>query len=152
MDKQVEDAEVRELAQKWNSALKKNNIRELFGLSARLDADGHLSHKVFRNLAYELSMAQRVKTEITGVYRAGKWAVAGFAHGEGKEKFFSMMLTVPTKNGLKVLSEIDLISDGNRTRKFLNQASFDRLKPFVSNEEREEVKGLFQEFEKSVRE
>jgi hypothetical protein len=152
MDKQVEDAEVRELAQKWNSALKKKGIRELFGLSARLDADGHLSHKVFRNLAYELSMAQRVKTEITGIYRAGKWAAAGFAHGEGEEKFFSMMLTVATKNGLKVLSEIDLISEGNRTREFLNQASFDRLKPFVSNEELEEVKGLFQEFEKSVRE
>lgn len=151
LDRKVEDAEVRELAQQWGLALKQKNIRALFGMSVRLGDAGTQSQKVFRNLVYELAMAQRAKSELTGVYRAGKWVAAGVAHGEGEEKVFSLMLTVSTDKGLKVLSEIDLISDSSRTRKFLNKVSLERLKPFVSGEELEEVEGLFREFEDAVR-
>ena len=126
-DKQIEDIEVRQLAQKWSSALKQKNIRELLDLSATLGGGAEVSQKLFRNLAYEISMAQRVESQITEVYRAGKWVAVGFSHGEGDEIFFSLMLTVATDEGLKVLPEIDLISDRNRTRKFLNKVSLERL-------------------------
>ncbi len=151
LDKNAEDAEIQELAQKWSAALDKNNIRELFGMSARLGEDEESSHKLFRNLAYELSMAQRVESQITGIYRRGKWVAAGFSHSEGAEKVFSLMLAVFTDQGLKVLPEIDLISDSSRTRKFLNKVSLDRLENYVSDPELEEIKGLFEEFEKKVR-
>lgn len=151
LEKNLEDAEIQELAKKWSAALEQNNIRGLFGMSARLGEDGESSHKLFRNLAYELSMAQRVESQITGIYRRGKWVAAGFAHTEGAEKVFSLMLAVSTDQGLKVLPEIDLISDSSRTRKFLNKVSLDRLKNYVSEAELEEIKGLFEEFEEKVR-
>ena len=150
-DKQIEDIEVQQLAQKWSLALKQNNIRELLDLSATLGGGAELSQKLFRNLAYEISMAQRVESQITGVYRAGKWVAVGFSHGEGDEILFSLMLIVETDEGLKFLSEIDLISDRNRTRKFLNKVSFERLKTHVSEQELEQIKGLFEDFETKVR-
>jgi hypothetical protein len=61
------------------------------------------------------------------------------------------MLTVATDEGLKVLPEIDLISDRNRTRKFLNKVSLERLKNHVSEQELEEIRGLFEDFETKVR-
>lgn len=151
LDDKVEDRKVEELAQKWNVALKKKNIRDLFNLSARMGDDGALSHKLFRNLAYELSLAQRIESQFTGIYRAGKWVAAGFSHVDGNEKIISLMLVVPTEHGLKVLPEIDLISDGNRTRKFLNKVALDRLENHVSETELDEIKGLFEDFEKKGR-
>lgn len=150
-DKNTEDAEVLELAQKWTAALKQNDIRELIGLSARLSNDGKVSQKLFRNLAYEISLAQRADSRFTGVYRSGNWVAAGFSHGEGSKKSFSLMLTVQTAKGLKALPEIDLISENNRTRKFLNKVSLERLETYVSEQEFERIKGLFDEFEAKVR-
>jgi hypothetical protein len=150
-DKQVEDGEVKELVKKWSEALDQKDILELLSLSVRLGEDGAGAQKLFRNLAYELSMAQPVKSQLMGVYRAGKWVAAGFAHGDGEQKVFSLMLVIPTDNGLKFLLEIDLISEDNRTRKFLNNVSFQRLKTYVSEAELEELEGLFEEFEKAVR-
>ncbi len=151
LDHEVKDTEIRELSQKWNQALKQKNIQELFHLSTRLGSDESAALKVFRNLVYELGMAQRLKSELNGIYRVGKWAAAGFTYGEGDEKIFSLILVVPTDKGLKVLSEIDLISDNNRTRKFLNQVSLNRLKSFVSAEELEEIKELFRGFEEEIK-
>jgi hypothetical protein len=142
---------VRELAQKWALALKKNNIRELIGLSARLGKDGKISQKLFRNLAYEISLAQRADSTLSGVYRSEKWVAAGFAHGEGSKKFFSLMLMVPTEEGLKALPEIDLISENNRTRKFLNKVSLEQLETHISEEEFERIKGMFDDFEAKMR-
>ena len=150
-DKKTEDIEVLELAQKWTAALKQNDIRELIGLSARLSNDGKVSQKLFRNLAYEISLAQRADSRFAGVYRSGNWLAAGFSHGEGSEKSFSLMLTVQTAKGLKALPEIDLISENNRTRKFLNNLSLERLETYVSEQEFERIKALFDEFEAKVR-
>ncbi len=150
-DRKIEDIEVRELAQKWALALKKNNIRELIRLSARLGKDGKVSQKLFRNLAYEISLAQRADSRLIGIYRSGKWIAAGFAHGEGSEKFFSLMLAVPTEEGLKALPEIDLISENNRTRKFLNKVSLEQLETHISEEEFERIKGMFDDFEAKMR-
>jgi hypothetical protein len=147
---QVEDAEVKAWAEKWSAALQQKNIGELLKLSARLRKGKEVSQKLFRNLGYELALERKAKGEFKGIYRSGKWVAVGFVHGAGEEKVFSMMLLVPTDDGLKVLSEIDLISDVNRTRKFLNKVSFDRLKTHVSEAELEEIKGLFEEFEKKV--
>lgn len=147
LDRQTEDTEVCELAQKWMAALKQNDIRELIGLSVRLGDDGKVSQKLFRNLAYEISLAQRAESRFAGVYRSGNWVAAGFSHGEGSEKSFSLMLTVQTAKGLKALPEIDLISENNRTRKFLNKISLERLETYVSEQEFERIKALFVEFE-----
>lgn len=147
----IDETEFKKLAERWITAIEKKNIRELFSMSARLGGEGPVSHKIFRNIAYQLGMAQRVDSEMTGIYRSGNWVAAGLAHGKGKERFVSFMLMVPTDTGLKVLSEIDLISEDNRTRKFLNKVSMDRLKPFVTEKEMEEIKGLFEEFEKKIR-
>jgi hypothetical protein len=147
----VDETELKKLTERWITAIEKKNIRELFSMSARLGGEGPVSHKIFRNLAYQLGMAQRVDSEMTGIYRTGNWVAAGLAHGKGKERFVSFLLIVPTESGLKVLSEIDLIAEDNRTRKFLNKVSMDRLKPFVTDKEMEEIKGLFEEFEKKIR-
>lgn len=61
------------------------------------------------------------------------------------------MLVVPTEQGLRVLPEIDLISDGRGSRKFLNKVSLDLLQKHVSVAELEEIKGLFEELEQKVR-
>lgn len=151
LNAEVKDGEVTELVRKWTTALKKKNIRDLMSLSARLGDDGALSHKLFRNLAYELSLAQRIESDFMGVYRAGKWVAAGFSHGEDARKIISLMIVVPTEHGIKMLPEIDLISDGNRTRKFLNKVALDRLKSHVSEGELEEIKGFFDDFEEKSR-
>jgi hypothetical protein len=148
---EVKDEDVRKLAEKWIAALSEKDIRGLFAMSARLGGTGPVSHKVFRNLAYELAMAQRAETEFTGIYRKGKWVAAGISHGQGDAKVFSFLPIVPTAEGVRILTEIDLISDDSRTRKFLNRVSFDRLRSFVSNEDLEVVKGLFETFEKDSR-
>ncbi len=150
-EKQADDAEVTGMVERWIKALEKNNIRELLSMSARLEARGPVSYKIFRNLAYQLGIAQEVDSEMSGIYRAGNWTAAGVAHGQGNDRFFSFMLIVPTKAGFRILSEIDLISEDNRTRKFLNKVSLDRLKPFVAEGELEKIKRLYEEFEKNVR-
>jgi hypothetical protein len=149
-DKQVEDAEVKAWAGKWSLALQNKNIGELLKLSARLRKGKELSQKLFRNLGYELALERRAKGEFKGIYRSGKWVAVGYERNTGEGKVFSLMLLVPTDDGLKVLSEIDLISDANRTRKFLNKVSFDRMKTHVSEAEMLEIKGLFEEFEGKV--
>lgn len=149
-DQQVGDAEVKAWAERWRKALQQKNIGELLKMSARLRKGKDVSQKLFRNLGYELALERRAKGEFKGIHRSGKWVGVGFEHGTGEQKVFSMMLLVPTDDGLKALSEIDLVSDVNRTRKFLNKVSFDRMKTHVSEAELEEIKGLFEEFEKKV--
>jgi|694.fasta_scaffold10535_5 hypothetical protein len=45
-----------------------------------------------------------------------------------EEKVFCQMLLFPSDDGLRILSEMDLISEVNGTGKFLSKVSFDRLK------------------------
>jgi hypothetical protein len=151
MDQQVDAMELKALLERWIGALEKKDIRELFTMSARLGGQGHGSHKILRNLAYLLGMAQRSDTELAGIYRAGGWVAAGLAHGKGKDRLVSLMLVVRTDAGLKVLSEIDLISEDNRTRKFLNKVSFDRLRPYVREKDMEELGVLFEKFDREMR-
>jgi hypothetical protein len=61
------------------------------------------------------------------------------------------MLAVPTEEGLKALPEIDLISENNRTRKFLNKVSLEQLETHISEEEFERIKGMFDDFEAKMR-
>lgn len=149
--KETEEAEVMELAQKWSSALRKGKISELLRMSARLGDGSDLPRRIYRNLSYDLTLAQRVEGKLTGLHRIGKWTAVGFIHQEGEDKVFSLMLVVPTEEGLRVLPEIDLISDGRGSRKFLNKVSLDLLQKHVSVAELEEIKGLFEELEQKVR-
>ena len=107
--------------------------------------------KALRNLSYDLENSRQGRGTFRKIYRSDSWVAAHVSSG-GKEEpkdFFLLILSTP--GGARILPGIDLIGGENRTRKFLNRTSFDRLRKFSDNETVGELEGLFEQFEKALK-
>ena len=146
----VEDGEVEGLVGRWLEALADRDLGKVLGQAAWLGEEGDIPMKALRNVSYDLENSRQGKGKLEGIHRSKSWVAAHVStgEGEGRKDFFVPVLATP--GGPRILPEIDILAGGNRTRKFLNQVSFDRLRQFAGDERTEELKRLFEEYEKEV--
>ncbi len=147
----VEDAAVEGLVGKWLDAIAARDLGAALGCAAWLGEEGDVPMKALRNLSYDLENSKQGRGRLRKIYRSDSWVAAHVSNGEGEEtkEFFLPILSTP--GGARLLPGIDLLEGSNRTRKFLNQVSFDRLRKFSADGKVEELEKLFSEFEKEVR-
>ncbi len=145
-----DDAQVKELAAEWLSALKSRDIVKALAWTGWLGADGEIPMKSLRNLSYDIASASKGEGQLTGIYRSESWVAAGISHIGENYAQHSFVPVLMTAKGARILPEIDLLGAGNRTRKFLNQASFERLARFAGDGKVKELEKLFDEFEEDI--
>lgn len=146
----TKDEKVGRLAGTWLETMRKRDISGVLELSAWLETKDGFPSKGMRNLAYEMQDVRQGGSRIGKIYRADGWVVATFVHGTGKSAKHKFMPVVRTEGGLRFIPEIDLVAGSDRTRDFLNRASFDRLEPFVEGDELSSLKTIFKKFAKDV--
>ncbi len=141
--------EVRALMERWLGALESRNIELAMAETAWFGPEGEIPMKALRNLGYDFSSAKRGKGELADIYRSDSWVAASIFRKDrsgGQHAFYPVVMTA---KGPKLLPEIDLLA-GDRTRDFLNEASFVRLGKFVEKDQLMELRELFFDFRKDV--
>lgn len=151
LDRQAGDPKVEALIKGWLEALEERDLEETLGYTAWLGGGDEIPMKGLRNLSYELSSAGEQESRLTGIHRSGPWVAAAITHIREDQTKHSFMPVLLTEDGPRLIPEIDLIAGTDRTRKFLNAASFDRLGDFLQGDELEPLKALFSGFEKSLK-
>jgi len=151
LEQQAEDSQVRELVENWLAAVEKRDFSQVLESTAWLGEKDEIPSKGLRNLAYEMTNARQKESRLSKIYRSGGWVAVGIVHSDGEEENQSFMPVLVTQEGLRFIPEIDLIAGDNRTRRFLNKASFDRLGNFVGKEDVAALEALFKKFEKEVK-
>ena len=133
LDTEIEEGEVDALVGRWLEALAARDLTQVLkqplGGQKRRGAC-----QILRNLSYDLETARQGKGKMEGIQRSKSWVAAHVSTGEGEDRKDIFLLVVSTPSGPRLLPEIDILAGGDRTRKFLNQVSFDRLKKFASDE------------------
>ncbi len=145
------DDEVRSLVGNWLRAIVERNLADAFAQTAWLGKEGELPMKTLRNITYELSVAKRGGSKLAGVYRSASWVAASVVQDYGIEKKHVFIPVVMTSKGARILPGIDLVAGNNRTRKFLNEASFDRIAKYSDEDKILELKNLFEMFHKELK-
>lgn len=143
----VSEDEVRALIARWLDALESRDLEKAMAQTAWFGREGEIPMKALRNLGYDFSSAGRGKGELAGVFRTGSWVAASVVRkgpGGTQRTFYPVVMT---GTGPKLLPEIDLLA-GDRSRDFLNGASFARLGNFVEQEKLLELRRLFSDFQK----
>ncbi len=122
------DEELRAPVEAMLTSLRSGNARESLRQTARLDTRDSPG-TLLSNLGYELAAAARNagKAEIQGVQRGKHWAAVIVRSGTAGKPQSQLYPIVNTRNGPRVLLEIDLIESGTRSRDFLNKTTIDRL-------------------------
>ena len=148
----VPDDEVELLVGKWLDAIAARDLAAALGCAAWLGDEGDVPMKALRNLSYDLENSKQGRGTLRKIYRSDSWVAAHVSTGEGEgaKEFFLPILSTP--GGARILPEIDLLGGANHTRKFLNQVSFERLRKFSDVGKIGELKALFLEFEKDIKE
>jgi hypothetical protein len=144
------DAEVSGLMADWMGALESKDIRLALSLSAWLGGEGEIPMKALRNLSHDLANFRQGEWQVEGIHRSTSWAVATVRQLSGGKVRNAFIPVVITGSGPRLLPEIDLFAEDNRTRNFLNESSFERLGKFVRKERVGELKELFETFRKSL--
>ena len=144
------DAEVQGLMADWMGALEHKDIRLALSLSAWLGAgDGEIPMKALRNLSFDISNFSKGEWKVQGVHRSASWAVAAVRQVVDGNVSNAFVPVVITGSGPRLMPEIDIFAEDNRTRNFLNEASFNRLAKFAGKERTEELRALFDAFKKA---
>jgi hypothetical protein len=107
--------------------------------------------KALRNLSYDLADAPDSEAALEGIYRSESWVAAAVTGKSAKLLRRSFLPILMTNKGARVIPGIDLVAGEDRTRRFLNEASFGRLKVVAGEEKMEELKALFGKFEKKAK-
>ena len=144
---EIEDGEVDALVGRWLEALAARDLTQVLKQTASLGKKDEVPMKILRNLSYDLETARQGKGKMEGIQRSKSWVAAHVSTGEGEDRKDIFLLVVSTPSGPRLLPEIDILAGGDRTRKFLNQVSFDRLKKFASDEKITQLEKLFKQFE-----
>lgn len=145
------DAEVNGLLADWMGALERKDIRLALSLSAWLGGEGEIPVKALRNLSYDFANFAAGEWQVQGILRSASWAVASvrqLADGKVRNAFIPVVIT---GSGPRLLPEIDLFAEDNRTRNFLNESTFHRLDKFADKERVKELKELFENFRINLR-
>ncbi len=144
------DTEIGKLVADWISALEQKDIRTVFSLSAWLGDEGEIPMKALRNLSYDLSNFKEGAWELEGIHRSGSWVCASVRQTVEDGVRNAFVPVVMTPSGPRILPEIDFFAEDNRTRDFLNKASFDRLEKFAGEEKTAELRRLFATFREKL--
>ncbi|BCU75941.1 hypothetical protein [Luteolibacter sp. LG18] len=114
----------------WSKAIVAGDIGTSIRLTAHLKRDRGTA-RLLRNLGYELTGALKTggHATILGVIRRGPWTAISARIGNAADPAATYPLypLVATPDGPRVMAEIDLFANGNRTRDFLNVAAWSRL-------------------------
>ncbi|MFK7851541.1 MAG: hypothetical protein AB8D78_11235 [Akkermansiaceae bacterium] len=152
LDRVPTDEQVRTIGKAWIRALDGRDLSAAILLTAWLGAEGAMPAKMLRNLSYELSHSDAANREFLGVFRNDSWAAAGIKSirdGEATYSFVPIMMPTGTP---RILPEIDLLVGDTRTRKFLNEASFERIVKATKGEDRvDSLRNLFESFSEKAK-
>lgn len=125
------EAEARRVFEAWNAAILKGDAKAAIGLTAHLDR-GRGQSRLLQNLGHELTGALKTQLPATllGVIRKGCWTGISARIGEAGDSSATYPLypLVNTPAGPRVLGEISLFANGDRTRDYLNTQNLERLK------------------------
>lgn len=146
------DVEVGNLIGDWMDALGRKDIRRALSLSAWLAEDGEIPMKALRNLSFDLSSYRKGDWKLEGVHRSASWAAASVRQIVGGKVRNAFIPVLVTASGPRLIPEIDLFADDSRTRKFLNDSSFERLEGFSDQDRIDELKVLFGKYQKNLAE
>lgn len=114
----------------WRNAILHGDV------PAAIEGTGYLkgekgAARLLRNLGAELTAAQKDGSQaaVLGVIRRGPWTAVSARIGKKGDPTatYPLYSFVATPGGARVLAEIDLSANGNRTREFLNEATWGRL-------------------------
>lgn len=154
VDRVPTDPEVKQVVSDWLESVEKKMVKRSLELSAWFGDEGDLPAKALRNLSYELSAQSGVKNTVGKIYRKGPWVAARVTKtaGEGgkdqvKDAF---VVVIMSKDGAKVVPELDLLEEGSRTRRFLNEDTFEKLEENVGKASTQELRALFGAFLEDV--
>jgi hypothetical protein len=142
------DGEVSRLLEDWMDALGRKDIRRALSLSAWLGEGDEIPMKALRNLSFDLSSYRKGDWQLAGVHRSASWVAASVrqvVEGKVRNAFIPVVIT---GSGPRLIPEIDLFADDTRTRKFLNDSSFERLETFADKERVRELRDLFGKLKK----
>jgi hypothetical protein len=126
-----EETAAREVFARWQTALSKDDPFAALATTAHLRLrDDEASH-FLRNFGYEWIDAHRADAapaKVLGVVRHGRWAGISLRTDKSSDAaVYPLYPIVQTPAGPRLLLEIDLVADGDRSREFLNEASLQRL-------------------------
>jgi hypothetical protein len=127
-----EETAAREVFARWQAALgQKDNPFAALAATAHLRARDDEPSYFLRNFGYEWIAGHRpdaTPVKVIGVVRHGRWAGISLRTDKpGDAAVYPLYPIVQTPAGPRLLLEIDLVAGGDRTREFLNEASFPRL-------------------------
>ncbi len=149
---EVGDEEIRLLVSEWLAALSSRDLPAILARIAWLGEEGDIPEKALRNISYDLDDPDLRDRKLQKIYRSENWAGARVTCGSEKGAKELFIPTLMTPGGARLLPGIDLLAGGNRTRKFLNEASFERLRGFAGDEVVEELRELFEKCEEEIKE
>jgi hypothetical protein len=120
--------DTRKLLDDWFVAVRSADFAAALKLCARLDSAKSPS-RLLRNLGYEINTARKSKVQptIVGIAPGGFWTAATVRNNQSEQPTTACYPVVSTPQGPRLLLEVDLFVSSDRSRKFLNNASFDHL-------------------------
>ncbi|MGJ8644615.1 MAG: hypothetical protein ACSHX9_14490 [Luteolibacter sp.] len=145
------DREAKQAVSEWLKSVDKKMVKRSLELSAWFGDEGDLPIKALRNLSYELSEKNGGMNTVGKIYRKGSWVAvrvtkAGGEGGKNQAKD-SFVVVLMSKDGAKVVPELDLLGEGDsRTRRFLNDDTFEQLEEKIGKKSAEELRALFGDF------
>lgn len=145
------DEEVRGLVGDWLGALEKRDLGAVLACSAWLGGGDAIPMNALRNISYEITNTGWGKVELAAIHRSGSWVAATIRRVSGGKSQDTFLPVVMTKDGARLLPEIDLIAEDTRTRNFLNKAAFERLGKHVAEDKVSGLRELFEESRKEVK-
>ncbi|MEO8613809.1 MAG: hypothetical protein ABI600_01610 [Luteolibacter sp.] len=142
-----EDAQ--KVVEAWLNATRSGDVKGALQLTTRLnDPDGGAA--VLRNLGHEIISTRRNRgaTEPCGIYQGKIWTAVGLKIDQGGKPSFPLYPVIQTPQGPRILVEIDLFA--SRGREFLNKTALERLRKSGTPAASDDLRLLFDEFEKQV--
>ncbi|MFD2257081.1 hypothetical protein ACFSSA_10360 [Luteolibacter algae] len=149
-DNLANDSQVRAIVERWVAALDEVDLMAALACSAWLGEIDAIPMKTLRNLSYELDSSSEAQFSIENIYRSNSWVAASLKKISDDKVSHAFIPVVITPSGPRILPEIDLLADDSRTRNFLNNASFRQLENFAPQEKIDELRVLFELFQKEV--
>lgn len=125
------EAEARTVFDAWSSAVLKGDAKAAIARTTHLD-NGRGQGRLLQNIGQEITGAlkTRLQATILGVIRKGCWTAISARIGNAGESTSTYPLypLVNTPSGPRILAEVSLIANGDRTRDYLNTQNLERLK------------------------
>ncbi len=145
------EEQARETVSNWLAASRATDLAAALPLAVCLDDPGSAS-RALRNLGYEVKTGRLTASapEIQNIAQGKSWTLVRVRVNREEGPVFPVYPVIATADGPKIPLEIDLFAEGNRSRAFLNNTSFERAGLLTSAELETELRELFRELEKDL--